>query len=361
MSGLPDVANRSIKVYIQSNIGLMTQAQYIMMLESCYVVWIGMALLGVVSNIINIRVFILMGLHDGVTVSFLALAIFDLTYLISSISLSVSVAFYVFELKLVARFCIDPFAIFVFSATVMIIISITNVLTTTFLAVVRCLCVAKPLQFKNTMTKSKATIWMTGIGIFSFAIYIPILANMGMIGKFDKFRNSTRLTLWMSSKREIAKNNVWMVTEMFLPIVTQLVIMICIVIMVRCLRTAYKFRQSSGSACVLEDIGNKKQNCDQKKPGASDSSISNDKLSGKDLRVVQQVVLISVVYLVCNVPKILISFCTAIEPEFTVGRRYSNVYMSANCLRKHFEIVNATVNFLIYYKYNSKFRSILSK
>jgi hypothetical protein len=354
--------NKSFVVYIQHRSTLLTLFQFIATMEMCYIVSFLISVIGVISNIINIKVFVAMGLHDGVTVSFLGLAIFDLAYLLSSLSLSVSTAFYIYELKTHATFYLDPYAILVYSATIMIILSISNILTTTFLAVVRCLCVAKPLQFKDTVTTERAVLIIIGIVIFSVTVYIPILANTGMANKFDQKRNMSRLTLWFSPKRDIVKNNVLMIIEMFLPISTQLIILLCIVVMIRCLRAASKFRQSSLSVITLVDKKNNKNNSHQQsKESAEDSAnISSTKLTGKDLRVVQQVFLISLVYIVCNTPKIFITFFSWFEPEFALGKAYTDIYVLVHCTRKIFEIINATVNFIIYYKYNTNFRSILS-
>lgn len=342
--------------------GLVSEEQYVSVMESYSVVWTVLSLLGVISNIINIRVFIAMGLGDGVTVSFLALAIFDLTYLIASFSLGVSVAFSVYEQRSTVRFRIDPYGLSIFFGSVMILINETNVLTTTFLAVARCMCVAKPLQFKNSFTRKRAILFMVGFALFAVVVYTPILANMGMVEKFDKFTNMSRPTFWVSPIRESIKEVIWTFTEMLLPFVTQFIIIFCVVIMAHSLRVASKFRQTSvltTGKVTNKNNGNDTFSSQDAGLNNGDSDIATDKLTGKDLRVIQQVVLISVVYVVCNTPKILISVATTLEPEFTIGKRYSRMYLCINGLRMHFEILNSAVNFIIYFKYNTKFRTLL--
>lgn len=343
-------------------ISLVSDAQYISVMESCAIVWTVLSVLGIISNIINIRTFIAMGLTDGITVSFLALAIFDLTYLVCSLSLGISVAFSVFEQKSITRFQIDPYGISIFSGSVMILINETNVLTTTFLAVARCMCVAKPLQFKNTFTRKRAIIFMVGFAVFAVVTYSPILANMGMRHKFEKLLNKTRPALWVSPVRESIKEIIWIINEMFLPFVTQFIIIICVIVMSRSLRAASKFRQSS--VAMTEKTFDKHEKnlnlvTNDMDSELTETNISSDKLTGKDLRVIQQVVLISVVYIVCNTPKILISIVTTLEPEFTIGKGYTKLYLCVNGMRMHFEIVNSAVNLIIYYKFNTKFRTVL--
>lgn len=342
--------------------GLVSQGMYLDVMESYSVVWTVLSLLGVLSNIINIRVFVAMGLSDGVTISFLALAIFDLIYLIASLSLGTSVAFSVFEMRSSTRFKIDAYGLSIFIAGVMILISQINVLTTTFLAVARCMCVAKPLQFKNTFTRGRALLFMVGFAVFAVVVYTPVLTNMAMVEGFDKFANMTRPTLWVSPMRETIKEIIWMITGMLLPLGSQFIIIFCVVIMSRSLRAASKFRFSSTATqgrAAYEDNTKGRSSLNEGGRTDGDSNAVSDKLSGKDLRVIQQVVLISVVYIVCNTPKILVSVVTTLEQEFTIGRRYSRLYLCVNGFRMHFEILNSAVNFIIYYRYNTKFRALL--
>ncbi|CAG5132555.1 unnamed protein product [Candidula unifasciata] len=347
----------------QMLVDLVTDKHYIIIIECTSDIGTIFAFLGVISNII-IRTFIAMGLSDGVTVSFLALAIFDLTYLIASLSLGVAVVFYVIEMRTKIRFKIEPYGVCLFFGSCMIFINLTNVLATTFLAVARCMCVSRPLQFKNTFTRKRAIYFMITFAIFSIIIYLPILVNMGMVQRFDSRTNTSRPSLWISPKREFIKEIVWLVIDMVLPVATQLIILVCVVIMVNSLQEASRFRQSTASISLkpfTHQDRNKSLSRKVKMPKGYDSNNVIEKLTGKDLLVVQQVVLISVVYIVCNTPKILISIATSIEPEFTIGKTYSKLYMCANGLRKHFEILNAAVNLIIYYKYNTKFRAMMRR
>ncbi|CAG5127962.1 unnamed protein product [Candidula unifasciata] len=352
----------NITKHVTIVISLVSNAQYISVMESCAIVWTILSVLGIISNIINIRTFVAMGLTDGITVSFLALAIFDLSYLVCSLSLGISVAFSVFEQKSLTRFMIDPYGISIFSGSVMILINETNVLTTTFLAVARCMCVAKPLQFKNTFTRKRAIMFMVGFAVFAIVTYSPILANMGMRHKFETLLNRTRPALWVSPVRESVKEIIWTINNMLLPFATQFIIIICVFIMSRSLRAASRFRQSSVAMTEkgFEKHGtNHNTNLNEVDLEFSEANNSVDKLTGKDLRVIQQVVLISVVYIVCNTPKILISIVTTLEPEFTIGKGYTRLYLCVNGMRMHFEIVNSAVNLIIYYKFNTKFRTVL--
>lgn len=334
----------------------MTIEQYLIVNDSCSVVWIILSLIGIVSNIIIIKTFITMGLNDGVIISFLALAVFDLSYLIVSFCLGVATVFYVVEFRYKLIFPIEPFGIKVFFFNIMILINVCNMLTTTYLAVARCMCIVKPLQFKNTFTSGRAIMVMAGIALFAVCSYTPLLANMAMKMKFDRKLNTSRPSLWLSAYRESIKVIVWTLMEMALPLVTEVIVIVCIIVMADSLRASARFRQSSTTVSHITCESN--HHGDSKKTNPDFSKIP-DKLTGKDLRVVQQVVLISVVYIICNTPKILVSVFTNVEREFAIGRTYSILYLAVNSLGKHFEVFNSAVNIIIYYAYNTKFRTVL--
>lgn len=343
-----------------ATLGLVTEEQYLVVNDSCAFVWALLSFLGIISNIINIRIFIAMGLNDGVIVSFLALAIFDLAYLIVSFSLGITTAIYVIELRYGNKFAIEPFGVKVYFFNITILINVGNMLVTTYLAFARCMCIARPVQFKYTFTRRKAIVLSFGFAIFAIVSYLPIFVYMGMWTQTDPRTNISRPMLWLSPKRESIKNIVWAVIDVFLPCATEIIVIVCIFVMTKCLRQAATFRQTSSASAATRK--HKMMGPTNITGSNSDpSSGVSDKLTGKDLRVIQQIVLISLVYIMCNTPKILISVVAMIEHEFRIGRRYSRLYLCVNSLGKNFEVCNSAINLIIYYKYNTKFRAMLQK
>ncbi|CAG5128751.1 unnamed protein product [Candidula unifasciata] len=310
--------------------GVISASQYVIIMTFFAVAWTLVSFMGIISNVINIKTFVAMGLNDGVTVSFLALSVFDLTYVASSFCQGISIALSTIELKTQTWFPVEPYGLMILFANISILINITNVLTTTFLAVARCMCVAKPLHFKNAFTVKRTVYFMSGFAAFAVTVYIPVLANMGFVVTFNNRTRVSRPTLWMSPFRESIKDIALLLIDAILPLATEVIVLICVVVMTSSLRAAAKFRESS-----------------------------TDKVSGKDVRVVMQVTLISLVYIICNTPKILISSSGLAMLEFRLGKRYNNVYVSLNSFRQLLEIVNATINTFIYCKYNTKFRNSL--
>ncbi|CAL1539440.1 unnamed protein product, partial [Lymnaea stagnalis] len=299
---------------------------------------------GLFANLLNIKTFITMGLEDGITVSFLVLSLSDLGYLAAQLCGGVASGFNVLELwfNFTVWFPVQPFAVAVYCPNIAYVVYAMTVLTTTYLAVVRCMCVARPLHFKNTFTRAR-TVWtLVVFALVSVGSYIPLLLNMGIAEQFDDDVGAVRPTLWFSAIRPFVKGLTWAARDTVLAILSQTVIPICVFVMTRCLRQASNFRKSAS--------GTNAQNSEIKKgPGKI--------FTGKELLVVQQVLLVSTLYVVCNTPKVVVILAGFLQPEFSLGKRYNNIYVAMISLRDLFEQVNSSVNILIYYKYNRKFRS----
>ncbi|KAI8791445.1 type-1B angiotensin II receptor [Biomphalaria glabrata] len=82
-------------------------------------------------------------------------------------------------------------------------------------------------------------------------------------------------------------------------------------------------------------------------------------MSGKDLQVVQQVLLISVIYIISNTPIIIINFAGMYNKEFALQRTYHNLFLSTIGVKHLFQTINSSFNIFIYFKYNTKFRHTL--
>ncbi|BFZ09730.1 hypothetical protein BsWGS_12769 [Bradybaena similaris] len=336
--------------------GFITHEQYALILEVYSEALIIESFLGFVSNIINIRTFCAMGLADGITVSFLSLSIFDLMLLAPSLLLGITISMTVTENRTPTAFAIDPHALSILLANIIGISSVTNILPTTFLAVARCMCVAKPLHFKNWFTTNRTLRFTISFAVIAVVSFTPFMANMGLVAKFDVKKNITRQMLWLSSQRESIKVGTWLVVSLILPSVTQFIVVVCVLIMANSLRASAKFRQS---AALLSNNVTSTSDHKQNAALSSTASVSTDKLAGKDVRVVQQVVLISLVFIICNTPKMVLSVTALSLPEFTIGKRYHYLYLVINMIRQQFDMFNASVNTFIYYRYNTKFRLMM--
>ncbi|KAI8795410.1 fMet-Leu-Phe receptor [Biomphalaria glabrata] len=330
--------------------------QLIAGMQVCSVFWAFISAFGIVANVINIRTFISMGLTDGMTISFLILSITDLKFLLVSMALSFSTGFYVLET--ISDFWQQwiPYNVGLYFANLIVPLSAMTSLQTSFIAIARCLCVAAPFYFKDMLTRRITLVIMVSFILFSTAAYIPVFAYMGVIDKFDPKRNMSRPTVWVSASREPIKNIVWTILAMVIPLASQVVVIISLVVMAMAIKNSHQFRMASSSFTPqpnnIEQTG---------KPAIKSGTKITDKLyklSGKDMQIVQQVALISILHIICQTPKIMFIIAGIILPEFNFNRALYNVYLTMSNTRLIFEMINSAITLPIYYKFNSKFRRL---
>ncbi|CAL1546016.1 unnamed protein product, partial [Lymnaea stagnalis] len=309
--------------------------------------------LGLITNSVNIRTFLAMGANDGITVSFLFLSASELLCSLAGLGQRLAMAFWLTEMATGYQtwFHINPNAFNVYFWNIRSGLFEIPVLITTYLAVVKCVCVVNPLEFKNKFSFARTVKIMVWICMVSFVTYIPILATMGVVEVFDQQVNVTRPTLWFPPYRDIVRNIVWNGRDSVSAITSEIIIVVCLVVMTRSLSKAVSVRESltSGGGAGLVD----------KPQGRSGSprKTSSRKLSGKELQVIRQVTYISLVYIVGNTPKIIVYLAIALVPGLTQGGLYQNLYDVILIGKESCELVISCANIVIYYKYNTKFRA----
>ncbi|KAK0053343.1 fMet-Leu-Phe receptor [Biomphalaria pfeifferi] len=333
----------SQEVLIQS---FMTDDEYIIfeglmcLIRSC------LALLGIMGNTINVLTFISMGLKDGVTTSFMLLSMSDSSYLVTVIARSAAFAFMVSEIlsDYQTWFPVEPYGVYKFSGHSGRIPYILSNLITTLIAVMRCLCVAWPINFKSDFTKKLALVLVTFFTLFALLSYLPVLIFMSMTWQFDHRLNASRPALWLSPEREEVKDVVWTARDALLPFITQVIMITCVVIMNNHLKSSYRFRHRDNKPSLIRrGIFMKPKNW-------------SPKLTGKDLQVLHQVLLITSVYIVCNTPTILINITSLLDRKLSIDLYYRNIYLSVTGCKHLFQTINSSFSVLVYYKYSSRYR-----
>ncbi|CAL1546019.1 unnamed protein product, partial [Lymnaea stagnalis] len=309
--------------------------------------------LGLITNAVNIRTFLAMGAKDGVTVSFLFLSASELLCSLAGLGQRLSMAFWLTEMATGYQTCfhINPYVFNVYLGNIRSGLFQIPVVITTYLAVVKCMCVVYPLGFKKTFSVAKTVKIMVWICLVSFVTFIPILATMGVVEVFDQQVNVTRPILWFPPYRDIVRNIVWNCRDSVSAITSEIIIVVCLVVMTRSLSKAVSVRESLTSGGGAGLVG--------KPQGRSGShwKTSTGMLKGKELQVIRQVAYISLVYIVGNTPKIIVYLAIALVPGLTQGGLYQNLYDVIIKAKESCELVISCVNIVIYYKYNTKFRA----
>ncbi|CAL1531188.1 unnamed protein product, partial [Lymnaea stagnalis] len=317
------------------------------------------SVVGSVGNVVSIKVFISMGLRDGVTTSFVFLVTADLIYLVVMAAHAVALQLFVIEKKSQYRtwFNVDPFGVYIVFANIANLIYFETITITTMLAVVRCMCVAMPLKFKNVFNRGTSSVASFVFCVLGLASYLPVLVYMALIPGYDPRVNATRSVLWISPQREESKHAVWITRDVSFTFASEVVVIVCVIVMARRIRAASRFRQMS----TLNGL-NKPESITRKGPSTKTSQKNArlrqnlSKTSNRELSVVKQVVLISTVYIVSNAPKIVFVIVSFFYTEFTLGKSYQNLYLVGVSSMEFFQTCSSSINIFIYYKFNTKFR-----
>ncbi|CAL1546707.1 unnamed protein product, partial [Lymnaea stagnalis] len=314
---------------------------------------------GAVGNLINVRTFVAMGICDGVNVGFTWLAASDLAYVVFSLVDSFAMIFRATEglSAYSVWFPVEPGAVHLYAINVGNGLYSLSVMTTDLVTIIRCLSVVRPLQFRKIPSWRKMVMTLSAMTTSSLVSVIALFIYMDIVPKFDVNVKAIRLVLWMSPKRFEVRSYIFGVRDAFLPFSSQIILVVCSIIMADALRKASKFRQNhstspnvrTASATSLGEAGWTKR-----KPEHGPGSTST--LGGQELQVVRQMLLISSVALLCNLPKVSLGICGIVIPDFTTSLVYYNVYNVLLGIRELFQTLNASLHFLIYWSSNSKFR-----
>ncbi|GFR95099.1 peptide receptor GPCR [Elysia marginata] len=296
--------------------------------------WVVTTLFGLVSNAINIVVFLKAGAKDNVTVLLLSLAVSDLVFLIlisphtcTLMIMGLAPAYtWTFDKRI-------PYTLFYWpSFTAYDVSSFISV----SLGLIRCACVAMPLKFKLVFTKSRTVKWVVFLVVLAVSLRSPVLSYVRFSWRTDPMTNKTVAYLKYVNMIPMLRVN---------DILNRgLVIYLCYGTMVACVAVlTFKLYQA---AKTRRDCLKTSQTSDQQG------------LSSKDLQVVKSVVLVCTIFVLFQIPGLLTSTVRLVNPEFSEGGRFvfvfgmiSQVNLSCTCL-------NASVNIFVYYNYNSKYRAV---
>ncbi|CAL1539353.1 unnamed protein product, partial [Lymnaea stagnalis] len=337
-------------------------------------------------NVFNIIIFLKIGLKDSISVCFFAISGADLICVMFLISAECSLLLskFMFQLWRVEGDTLSLLIMFYYGPVYDISQGIT-----TFLAVQKCWCVASPFRFKKTFTKTRTAFAVAGICMVSVLLCVPIFASQGLQEAFDPVRNTTVFKLTTSRNRAqimSARSTTSLVTTT----TCQATVSACLVILASSLRASSKFRNATSHLCVetasfestktngnaipketlkTHEIQRNSFSSDGRtinSPNESMASGRNRKISitrprknihRKELCAIKSTTMVSVIFVVCTMPKLLFFSTILCEPGFSLFGRYENTYLTASTIRYTFEACSVSCNVFVYLGFNRRFRS----
>ena len=292
---------------------------------------------GVVTNAINIAVFVKLGFNETSNISLLALALCDLLSTIMTIwgTLCVTPGFSDAELPFLPAE-ISPLT----GSGLSNLVFRCAAWVTAFISFERCLCILIPLKVKKWVTPKTTTVVMVVIFITTIGPYIGAHWRWKFVWKFLPGRNATVLgvavvdTPFLILKEKIEN----IVLGLIQPIVAFVTVLVCTVFLVVYLRRSSQWRKSMASAGG--------------KTAGEDSS-------RKEEKVVRLVTSIATIFILCYNPNTLMFLNMAIFPSFSVFGQHKNTFLTVYTLSIMANSVSASVNIFIYYKMGTRYRNAL--
>ncbi|KAK3767579.1 hypothetical protein RRG08_003840 [Elysia crispata] len=366
------------------------------------VFFIPLLLFGITANILNIIVFTKTGARDNVTVSFIALSVSDMFYLsfISPFFIVITFHYYV-EVKLGIKlnWLIDKDVLAHPSYWYSFVFYETSILITVYISVVRCACVAIPFTVKNIFTSRRAIVTFITFFISVVLLRIPVFMTKRIIHEFDPITNTSQLVFRELYDGGMAERLYDIMNRNILNWTSIALVIACLVVMVTKLRASVRFRSSVGATHPAEthadtrdgDLNNAQAISSEQGAGkqASESessrqtsqtktfkgkklpSLEKEKqqvLSSKEAQVVRAVVLVAAVFVTCQTPFMAYTLARRFESQFdnevADGKflkwsKYLWLFSLISNIASFFALINASVNIVIHYNFNSRYRETM--
>ncbi|KAK6980365.1 5-hydroxytryptamine receptor 2 [Biomphalaria glabrata] len=307
--------------------------------------------LAILANIFNIVTFCKIGLKDSVNVTFLAIAVSDVVYVVMDafISASVVIALSPWQRDLPVGMlslsgCVHFYQfVFLDSSTCL----------ETYLAITRCCCVALPLKFKNMFTVTRTLIIIIIIFTCNLFLRVPLFSSYGLAWLKSSTTNMTKLS-FVSQKDFQTFNMVEQVgARTVCPVIFLFISTLCSFLLTKSL-VAASLRRKLMTQCDSLVNNNASEKSQINEP------ITTKTLSAKEVQLVKAVTL--VIFLLGNVLLVLsvFSLAQAAVAEFYPGKKYKNLHGVVTYAVNLLLISHAGYKSIIYYKFNTKYRSTVN-
>ncbi|KAH9493219.1 hypothetical protein Btru_020918 [Bulinus truncatus] len=309
---------------------------------------------GVVSNIVNVVIFVKLGLKDSMSIGLLTLSLTDLAVTVLQLA---SCCSYLVKL-VIPDSPVDPWFlggyIFSWSRYVAYLISCW---ITTVIAVERCFCVVSPFTVRQMFTRTRCVAVLLAICLFHVCIHLPVFIyarvewtrqSLGLDSSPDnETLYSDRYVLTVVFNGDSARWEMLsdMIAGISLSVLSQVILLICTLWMIYSLKASSKIR-------MVKD-----QNRATEKDARETSDKDDATLSPKERRLVKVVLFMAVNLSACNVPRFVTIAVHHILPGMNLGA-YQNLDTVFWEISYIFGTICCTTNTLVYFKLNSKYRRV---
>ncbi|GFR96892.1 peptide receptor GPCR [Elysia marginata] len=305
--------------------------------------WPVIVTFGFIANVTNIIVFLKAGVKENVTTLLLSLAISDLTFLVLITPTMCGIV-----IKAFAEDHLWPFH-YKFSYCLFYWPAFTaydlSAYISVSLGVMRCACVSMPLKFKLVFTKSRTVKWVMFLVVLAVALRVPVLTIFRVAHRKDPETNTSIPYVAIVNRDPMSRINDLM-NRGFVIWTNYVTMVTCVVILGYKLYQAAKIRQ----ACTANWTYGSDQASKKTDPHGHQT---------KDLQVVKSVVLICLIFILSQLPFLLVSTFRLADPRFTSHAKLHNLFSLFSQISLTLSYLNASLNIFVYYNFNSKYRTTL--
>ncbi|KAI8794924.1 adenosine receptor A1 [Biomphalaria glabrata] len=289
---------------------------------------------GIVSNIINICVFVKQGLNTSINISFFAMAITDVFRIVA-----------VNWMNLCSSPDMQKFDVPVVFSELMYLttgwpIGCANRITmfiTAFITAERCLCIMVPLKVRKIVTPLRSVVILTIIVVLNGLGLVPEYMAAYLDWKTYPSINRTRIGIKFRSNS--AENEGIAFT---LHAVLMSAALLCVVVFTAVL--VVKLNQKT--QWRLESTSDDRQ---------------REAFKTKDRKTVKMVILVAAVMVICYTPAVMLSVVSASCPEFNVTGPQASLFHGVWTVVFVLGTVNASVNIFIYFSMSTKYKEDLKQ
>ncbi|XP_005090526.1 putative G-protein coupled receptor F59B2.13 [Aplysia californica] len=291
------------------------------------------AVFGIAANIINIIVFIKMGVRESVNLSLLCLSLSDLGSLVvlAWISVMSNPLFTSLDLPFI------PTDMIMFSGSWIWICFVRPAgVITAFVTMERCLCIITPLRVHRIFTPKKTAICLAAAFFLVLLSLLPVHAYVNFSPIFDVRKNKTLLGIVYLDNADAIEQFV-MITGVIVTAGSVLCVSVFSAVLIHALiqrRRKWKCSKNRGTSQTPE----------------------NTRTQSKDVQVAKMILLVAAVFLITFMPNGAMFLAIELVHEFFPGRAYYNLFNVCISSSQVLQGINSSINILLYIKMGSKFR-----
>lgn len=286
----------------------------------------------IITNSINIVVFVKMGLNDAVNISLLGLAVGDLFAQIFSFWDSVCFNPMFKDSDVPVVFTEIDYLTGCWPHTCFV--RVTSYITA-FITLERCLCITLPLKVKTIITPKRTRLVIVIIFLSVIVSSAPEYYVNQLVWKFYPEKNRTMLGIYFIEDRDKFEIVTMLLNNVVLQCLSFICVVVCTLILIVQLNRKTKWRQQAVKG---------------------DNSASE-----KDKRVIKMISFISIIFIVSNLPSCLSFIAMKSSANFhPTGANYNMFYVIWSLVYV-VEGINSFVNIFVYIKMSSRYRAVFYK